>query len=55
MARYCVCWKDSKNKVHRGRPTTLELATAWVDDLNIRWQEIHHFVEQAKTKPITKE
>lgn len=47
-AGYRVCWLSSfTGLTGRGSPTTLALAEAWVDSINLEYKGIHHWVERA--------
>ena len=48
--QYIVCWhfKSTPEKVRHGQPISLEDATAWVKEMNEKYPELHHWVEEAK-------
>jgi len=44
---YCVCYTYSHNKtVHRGGAISYEVAKSWVDHLNKKYADMHHWVEE---------
>ena len=45
---YCVCYTySSNNTIHRGGAISYEDARAWVDCLNKKYPDMHHWVEAA--------